>query len=25
VRSAIRRSPRWVVRALGEILYRGAA
>ena len=24
-RSAIRRSPRWVVRALGEILYRGAA
>src|SRR6266540_160113 len=25
VRSAIRRSPRWVVRALGEVLYRGAA
>jgi CelD/BcsL family acetyltransferase involved in cellulose biosynthesis len=25
VRSAIRRSPRWVVRALGEILYRGTA
>ena len=25
VRSAIRRSPRWVVRALGEILYRRAA
>src|SRR5829696_1967059 len=25
MRSAIRRSPRWVVRALGEILYRGAA
>jgi CelD/BcsL family acetyltransferase involved in cellulose biosynthesis len=25
VRSAIRHSPRWVVRALGEILYRGAA
>ena len=25
VRSMIRRSPRWVVRALGEVLYRGAA
>jgi CelD/BcsL family acetyltransferase involved in cellulose biosynthesis len=25
VRSAIRRSPRWVVRALGEVLYRRAA
>ncbi len=25
VRSAIRHSPRWVVRALGEIFYRGAA
>jgi CelD/BcsL family acetyltransferase involved in cellulose biosynthesis len=25
VRTAIRRSPTWVVRALGEILYRGAA
>jgi CelD/BcsL family acetyltransferase involved in cellulose biosynthesis len=25
VRSAIRHSPRWVVRALGEILYRGTA
>lgn len=25
VRNAIRRSPHWVVRALGEILYRGAA
>lgn len=25
VRTAIRRSPRWVTRALGELLYRGAA